>query len=123
MIRKRWIVAAVTLAAMLSTWSALADQPSATSASDGESLGRVHLAISCSPEAQTEFNRALEEFEASLNAARNRLRGLDGAARAAEAAGKADKARAYYAQIVTLTREMDSKRPEIPRAKSFLGSR
>ena len=39
------------------------------------------------------------------------------------AAGKADKARAYYTQIVTLTREMDSERPEIQRAKSFLGSR
>jgi hypothetical protein len=39
------------------------------------------------------------------------------------AAGKADKARAYYMQIVTLTREMDSERPEIQRAKSFLGSR
>ena len=67
--------------------------------------------------------RALEEFEASLNTARNRLRGLDGAARAAEAAGKPDKARAYYTQIVTLTREADSERPEVQRAKSFLGSR
>jgi tetratricopeptide (TPR) repeat protein len=67
--------------------------------------------------------RALEEFEASLNAARNRLRGLDGAARAAEAASKPDKARAYYTQIVTLTREADAERPEIQRAKSFLGSR
>jgi len=55
----------MTLAAALSTSSALAHQPSATSASDGESLGR------------------------------------DGAVRAAEAAGKADKARAYYTQIVT----------------------
>ena len=87
MIRKRWVVAAMTLAAALSTSSALAHQPSATSASDGESLGR------------------------------------DGAVRAAEAAGKADKARAYYTQIVTLTREMASERPEIQRAKSFLGSR
>jgi tetratricopeptide (TPR) repeat protein len=67
--------------------------------------------------------RALEEFEASLNIARNRLRGLDGAARAAEAAGKPDKARAYYTQIVTLTREADFERPEVQRAKSFLGSR
>lgn len=88
MIRKRWIVAAMTLAAVLCTSSALAHQPSATSASDGESLGR------------------------------------DGAVRAAEAAGKADKARAYYTQIVTLRRErMDSERQEIQRAKSFLGSR
>jgi len=87
MIRKRWIVAAVTLAAALSTSSALAQQPAATSASAGESLGR------------------------------------DGAARAAEAVGKADKVRTYYTQIVTLTREMDSERPEIQRAKSFLGSR
>lgn len=39
MIRTRWIVAAMTLAAALSTSSALAHQPSATSASDGESLG------------------------------------------------------------------------------------
>jgi hypothetical protein len=36
--------------------------------------------------------------------------------------GKADKARAYHTQIVTLTREMDSERPEIQRAKSFLES-
>ena len=33
------------------------------------------------------------------------------------------KARAYYTQIVTLPREVDSERPEIQRAKSFLGSR
>ncbi|HTK40556.1 MAG TPA: hypothetical protein VL287_03110 [Gemmatimonadales bacterium] len=65
---------------------------------------------------------AAVEFEASLNAARNRQRDLDGAARAAEAVGKADKARAYHTQIVTLTREMDSERPEIQRAKSFLES-
>ena len=67
--------------------------------------------------------RALEEFEASLNAARDRLRGLDGAAHAAETAGKPDKARAYYAQIVTLTREADSERPDVQRTKSFLGPR
>jgi hypothetical protein len=66
---------------------------------------------------------AAVEFEASLNAARNRVRDLDGAARAAEAVGKADKARAYHTQIATLTREMDSERPEIQRAKSFLDSR
>ena len=88
MIRKRWIFAAMTLAAVLCTSAALAQLPTATSASDGESLGR------------------------------------DGAVRAAEAAGKADKARAYYTQIVTLRRErMDSERQEIQRAQSFLGSR
>jgi len=39
------------------------------------------------------------------------------------AVGKADKARAYHTQIVTLAREMDSERPKIQRAKSFLESR
>jgi hypothetical protein len=48
MIRKRWIVAAMTLTAAPSISSALAHQPSATSASAGESLGRDGAARSAS---------------------------------------------------------------------------
>ena len=43
--------------------------------------------------------QALPEFEATMQKEPNRLRGLYGAARAAEAAGDAGKAREYYAKL------------------------
>src|SRR5262245_18735765 len=60
MTRKRWTVAAVALAATLSASAALGHQLPATSTA--ETLGRVHLTISCSPDAQAEFDRALAMF-------------------------------------------------------------
>jgi tetratricopeptide (TPR) repeat protein len=68
---------------------------------------------------QDQPSSALKEFEASLKEARNRLRGYYGAARAAELAGDHAKARTYYERVVDLTRNADSERQEIARARNF----
>jgi tetratricopeptide (TPR) repeat protein len=65
---------------------------------------------------------ALKEFELSQVREPNRLRGIAGAAAAAEAAGERDKARRYHAALVELTRDADSPLPEVTRAKTFLAS-
>jgi tetratricopeptide (TPR) repeat protein len=66
---------------------------------------------------------ALVEFETSLKATPNRYRGLWGAARAAEAAGQRDKAAGYFTKVVELTRNADTARPEIARARAQLAQR
>jgi uncharacterized protein HemY len=66
---------------------------------------------------------ALREFEASLKETPNRYRGLWGAARAAEAAGDRQKAASYFAKVVDLTRNADTSRPEIARAKAYVAQR
>ena len=66
---------------------------------------------------------ALREFEASLKENPNRYRGLYGAARAAELAGDRPKAVGYYEKLVALAVKADTARPEIARAKTFLGAR
>lgn len=66
---------------------------------------------------------ALKEFEQSHVREPNRLRGYAGAAAAADAAGRRDKARAHYAKLVELTRDADTPLPEITRAKTYLASR
>jgi tetratricopeptide (TPR) repeat protein len=63
---------------------------------------------------------ALAEFEASQRLDPNRLHGLAGAARAAEQAGQAAKARSYYEQLIVLTRSADAERPEIAQARAYL---
>jgi len=65
--------------------------------------------------------KALTEFEASQRTDPNRLHGLAGAARAAEASGDRAKARAYYTKLLELTKTADSPRPEIAKAKAFVG--
>jgi tetratricopeptide (TPR) repeat protein len=65
---------------------------------------------------------ALAAFESSMAKEPGRFRGAFGAARAAEAAGDAAKARAYYARTVEIARDADSPRPEIERARSYLAS-
>jgi hypothetical protein len=65
--------------------------------------------------------KALAEFEASQRTDPNRLHGLAGAARAAEAAGDRAKARTYYTKLIELTKTADSPRPEIAKAKAFVG--
>ena len=65
--------------------------------------------------------QALREFEASLAVARNRLRGLHGAARAAELAGIRQKAEAHSAALVALGQHADSDRTELRQAKARLG--
>ena len=64
--------------------------------------------------------RAVTEFEASQKIEPNRLHGLAGAARAAEAAG--DRAKADYTRLIELTKSADSERPEIVRAKAFVAA-
>jgi tetratricopeptide (TPR) repeat protein len=64
--------------------------------------------------------QALAEFEASLKAKPNRLRGYYGAAKAAEAAGDRATARTFYGKLVTLTKNADTERAEVIEAKAFV---
>lgn len=66
---------------------------------------------------------ALNEYERSMKNARERLRGYYGAAKAAEASGAKEKAVDYYKQVVRLTKEADTERPEIREAKQKIASR
>lgn len=66
---------------------------------------------------------AFAEFERSLKRDRNRFRGISGAARAAEAAGKREGARDYYARLQLIAADQDSERPELARARTFVGAR
>jgi hypothetical protein len=70
-----------------------------------------------------EMNRAgdaLVEYEALLKESPNRFDGLYGAARAAETAGKAEQASAYYAQLLKVCDGgANSSRPELARAKTL----
>ncbi len=64
---------------------------------------------------------ALPEFEASLQAARNRFRALYGAARAAELSGNRPQAREYYRQLLALAAGPDAaNRAELRQARAFL---
>jgi tetratricopeptide (TPR) repeat protein len=62
-------------------------------------------------------------YEASMKNARERLRGYYGAAKAAEASGNKEKAAHYYAQVVRLTKEADTERPEVREAKEKIAAR
>jgi len=66
---------------------------------------------------------ALNEYERSMKNACERLRGYYGAAKAAEASGDKEKAVDYYKQVVRLTKEADTERPEIREAKQKIASR
>jgi len=66
---------------------------------------------------------ALNEFQASLKVNPNRLRGLYGAAKAAEMAGDRTAARKWYEQLNVLTRAADSGRSEPQEAKVFLNKK
>ena len=67
--------------------------------------------------------QALLEFEATMGKEPNRLRGLYGAARAAERAGDAGKAREYYARLASLGETADPAQTEVETAKRFLARR
>jgi tetratricopeptide (TPR) repeat protein len=73
-----------------------------------------------------EFGRpkeALAEYAVALKLSPNRLNGLYGAGRAAEAAGEKKKAAFYYAALLKSTDNgKDSVRPELAHAKSFVAS-
>ncbi len=63
---------------------------------------------------------ALGAYETSLVADPNRFRSLYGAARAADRAGDAVKAKVYYTQIVALGSHADTPRPELAEARAYL---
>jgi len=67
--------------------------------------------------------QALAEYETALTSTPNRLRGLYGAATAAELAKEPQKASRYFQALVTLTKDADTDRPEIQEAKAFLAGR
>jgi tetratricopeptide (TPR) repeat protein len=62
---------------------------------------------------------ALREFRASLERAPERLSGMLGAARAARAAGQADAARSYFAEIIAATKASGGRRSEVAEAQAF----
>lgn len=64
--------------------------------------------------------QALAEYEASMANEPNRLRGLHGAARAAELAGEAARARTYYNRLLVQLSGADSERAEVADASGFL---
>jgi len=66
---------------------------------------------------------ALKEYETSFQSTPNRLRGLYGAAKAAQGAGQAEKTAAYFRKLGELTKESNSDRLEIREAKAFLAGR
>ena len=72
---------------------------------------------------QGQATAALREFEAAIKENPNRYRGLYGAARAAEMTGDRAKAVGYYEKLVALASKADTVRPEIARAKTFIGAR
>ena len=64
--------------------------------------------------------QALTEYETALQSTPNRLRGLYGAAKAAEGAKQPEKAAAYFRRLADLTKDADADRVEIREAKAFL---
>lgn len=72
-----------------------------------------------------ELNRpeeALAAYENTLRREPNRARTLFGAAKAAEAAGAADRARLHYSALVELMSDADAERTEPQAARRFLNS-
>jgi len=66
---------------------------------------------------------AMREYEASNKAFPRRLRGLYGAAKAAQMSGQADKAASYFRDLAQLTATADTDRPELTEARQFLARR
>jgi hypothetical protein len=64
---------------------------------------------------------ALAAYEASQTRDPRRFRSLSGAAQAAVRSGDGDKARRYYAQLIKITGEADS-RPELAVARDYLAA-
>ena len=61
---------------------------------------------------------ALTEYETSLVSTPNRLRGLYGAAKAAQAANQPEKATTYFRKLAEMTKNADTDRVEINEARS-----
>jgi tetratricopeptide (TPR) repeat protein len=67
--------------------------------------------------------QALAAYEVDLKFNPNRFNGLYGAAQAAEAAGKQEKAAQYYGQLVKVCAGGNSERPELSRAKGLVAAK
>lgn len=67
--------------------------------------------------------QALAEYQTDLKLHPNRFDGLYGAARAAEAAGKANDASEYYALLLKVCDGSNSTRPELSRAKELVAKK
>jgi Tetratricopeptide repeat len=66
---------------------------------------------------------ALEAYEKNITVNPNRFNGIYGAAVAAERSGDDEKARMYFEQLLELTKESNSDRPELEEAKRYLNQR
>jgi tetratricopeptide (TPR) repeat protein len=73
--------------------------------------------------AQQQPAQALAEYETALKSTPNRLRGLYGAAKAADLAKNRQKATVFFQDLVALTKDADTDRMEIRDAKAFLASK
>jgi len=67
--------------------------------------------------------QALAEYETDLKFNPNRFNGLYGAAQAAEAAGKQQKAAQYYGELVKVCAGSNSDRPELSKAKGLVAQK
>ena len=67
--------------------------------------------------------QAMIEFEATLRTAPNRFNALAGAARAAKLSGDQEKAKTYYAQLLSICAHADGDRPELQDARSLLAQK
>jgi len=66
---------------------------------------------------------ALDAFETTLRTAPNRFNSLYGAARAAKLAGDNEKAKTYYAKLLSICEHADGDRPELKEARTLLAER
>ncbi|HXV31171.1 MAG TPA: hypothetical protein VD840_12635, partial [Sinorhizobium sp.] len=66
---------------------------------------------------------ALKEFEASQKREPNRFRGFYGVALAAEASGDRQKAADNFAKLIAMTKDADSGREDLRRAKAYIAAR
>jgi len=66
---------------------------------------------------------ALVAFESTLRTAPNRFNSLSGAGRAAELSGNKEKAKTYYAKLLSMCEHADGDRPELQEARTLLAER
>ena len=67
-----------------------------------------------------QFEEALVAYEENLKKHPERFNGIYGAATAAKQSGHQEKADHYFKQLIELTKDSNSARPEIVEAKKFI---